>query len=213
MLSVLDPVTFTFCMSANPVSDQIGDTETKLTKWARSPMLSAHCPCSHPHSGASSSSWNSPPALLRASWSLSSLQPQLLQLLPADLASGFLRMARAVSLLVSHSLSVCVRLSVWRLQLRTEWLYLAHAFKGLLCWGKPGWAELLSLWQTRSRERIAHRGWWDGSVGKSTWLLYRRSRVQIPATTWWLTTIRNEIWFPLLECLKTATMYFHIINK
>jgi hypothetical protein len=56
-------------------------------------------------------------------------------------------------------------------------------------------------------------GWWDGSVGKSTRLLFRRSKVQIPATTWWLTTTRNEIWCPLLECLKTATVYLHIINK
>jgi hypothetical protein len=30
-------------------------------------------------------------------------------------------------------------------------------------------------------------------VGKSTGLLFQRSEVQIPATTWWLTTIRNEI--------------------
>jgi hypothetical protein len=56
-------------------------------------------------------------------------------------------------------------------------------------------------------------GWWDGSVGKSTRLLFRRSGVQIPATTWWLTTICNKIWRPLLECLKTATVYLHIINK
>jgi hypothetical protein len=56
-------------------------------------------------------------------------------------------------------------------------------------------------------------GWWDGLVGKSTWLLFQSSRVQIPATTWWLTTICNEIWLPLLECLKTATVYLHIINK
>jgi hypothetical protein len=50
-------------------------------------------------------------------------------------------------------------------------------------------------------------------VGKSTRLLFRRSGVQIPATTWWLTTIRNEIWCLLLGCLKTATVYLHIINK
>jgi hypothetical protein len=56
-------------------------------------------------------------------------------------------------------------------------------------------------------------GWWDGSVSKSTRLLFRRSGVQIPATTWWLTTICNKIWLPLLECLKTATVYLHIINK
>jgi hypothetical protein len=56
-------------------------------------------------------------------------------------------------------------------------------------------------------------GWWDGSVGKSTRLFFRRSRVQIPATTWWLTAICNKIWLPLLECLKTATVYLHIINK
>jgi hypothetical protein len=57
------------------------------------------------------------------------------------------------------------------------------------------------------------KGWWDGSVGKSTRLLFQRSGVQIPATTWWLTTIRNKIWCPLLVCLKTATVYLHIINK
>jgi hypothetical protein len=57
------------------------------------------------------------------------------------------------------------------------------------------------------------KGWWDGSVGKSTRLFFQRSGVQIPATTWWLTTICNEIWLPLLECLKTATVYLHIINK
>jgi hypothetical protein len=46
------------------------------------------------------------------------------------------------------------------------------------------------------------------------WLLFRRSWVQIPAITWWLTTIHNEIWCPLLVCLKTATMYLYIIiNK
>jgi hypothetical protein len=56
-------------------------------------------------------------------------------------------------------------------------------------------------------------GWWDGSVGKGTRLLFRRSEVQIPATTWWLTTTRNEIWCPLLVYLKTTTVYLHIINK
>jgi hypothetical protein len=36
----------------------------------------------------------------------------------------------------------------------------------------------------------------------------------IPATTCWLTTICNGIWCPLLECLKTATVYLRIIiNK
>ena len=46
-----------------------------------------------------------------------------------------------------------------------------------------------------------------------SWLLFQRSWVPIPATTWWLTTICNEIWRPLLVCLKTATVYLHIINK
>jgi hypothetical protein len=41
----------------------------------------------------------------------------------------------------------------------------------------------------------------------------QRSWIQIPATTWWLTTICNEIWCPLLGCLKTATVHLHIINK
>jgi hypothetical protein len=43
-------------------------------------------------------------------------------------------------------------------------------------------------------------------------LTAQRSWVQILATTWWLTTICNEIWLPLLECQKTATVYLHIIN-
>jgi hypothetical protein len=33
----------------------------------------------------------------------------------------------------------------------------------------------------------------ERAAGKSTRLLFQRSEVQIPATTWWLTTIRNEI--------------------
>ena len=54
-------------------------------------------------------------------------------------------------------------------------------------------------------------GWGDGSAVKSTDC---SSEVQIPGTTWWwLTTIRNENWRPLLHCLKTATVYSHIINK
>jgi hypothetical protein len=39
------------------------------------------------------------------------------------------------------------------------------------------------------------------------WLLFRRPWVQIPATTWWLTTTCNEIWWPFLACLKSATVY------
>jgi hypothetical protein len=51
-------------------------------------------------------------------------------------------------------------------------------------------------------------GWWDGSV------LFQRYRVQIPATTWWLTTTHNEILRPPLTHLKTATVYLCIIiNK
>jgi hypothetical protein len=43
----------------------------------------------------------------------------------------------------------------------------------------------------RYQLRVERRGWRDGSVGKSTRLLFRRSGVQIPATMWWLTTIRS----------------------
>ena len=39
------------------------------------------------------------------------------------------------------------------------------------------------------------------------WLLFQRSWVQLPVTTWWLTTICNGILFPLLVCLKTVTVY------
>ena len=44
-------------------------------------------------------------------------------------------------------------------------------------------------------------------------LLFQRSWVQFPATTWWLTTICNKIWRPLLECLKAATVYLHTLNQ
>ena len=42
------------------------------------------------------------------------------------------------------------------------------------------------------------------------WLLFWRSWVQIPATTWRLTTIYNGIRCPLLECLKRVTVYSYI---
>jgi hypothetical protein len=73
----------------------------------------------------------------------------------------------------------------------------------------------LKVFQILSKKSkyLNSQGWWDGSAGKSTQLLFRRSGVQIPATTWWLTTTRNEIRLPFLECWKTVTVYLHIINK
>jgi len=53
-------------------------------------------------------------------------------------------------------------------------------------------------------------GWRDGSAVKSTRLLFQRSWVQFPATTWWLTTICKEIWCPLLMYLKTAAVYLYM---
>ena len=42
----------------------------------------------------------------------------------------------------------------------------------------------------------------------------RKSWVQIPETTWWLTTTHIEIWHPLLVLLKSATVNLCIIiNK
>jgi len=35
-------------------------------------------------------------------------------------------------------------------------------------------------------------GWRDGSVGKSNECSSKGPEFQIPATTWWLTTSRNE---------------------
>ena len=56
---------------------------------------------------------------------------------------------------------------------------------------------------------------WKSKTGlvRWHWLLFQRSWVQIPATIWWLATIRNEIWHPFLECLKSATVYLHINKK
>ena len=53
------------------------------------------------------------------------------------------------------------------------------------------------------------QGWRDGSVGKSTDCSSRSPEFNSQQ----LTTMRNEIGCPLLVCLKTATVYLHIINK
>ena len=53
-------------------------------------------------------------------------------------------------------------------------------------------------------------GWRDGSAVKSPGCSSRGSRVQFPATTWWLTTIYSEIWCPLLAGRQKAV---YIINK
>ena len=77
-------------------------------------------------------------------------------------------------------------------------------------------------------KKKTHTDYWNqdfrfcnSSVVKSTCGLERHlgadcsseSWVQIPATTWWLSTICHELWLPLLECLKTTTVYLHIISK
>jgi hypothetical protein len=59
-------------------------------------------------------------------------------------------------------------------------------------------------WNLRSRESSGMERWLSG---QEHWVLCWRSWVQIPATIWWLTTIRNEIWRALMVCLKTATVY------
>jgi hypothetical protein len=46
------------------------------------------------------------------------------------------------------------------------------------------------------------------------WLRAPTALPKVPETTWWLTTICNEIRLPLLVHLKTATVYLNIIiNK
>jgi hypothetical protein len=65
--------------------------------------------------------------------------------------------------------------------------------------------------QTLNRRQRAHwrcREAWLSSLEQ--WLLFQRSWVQVPATTWWLTTICKGIWCPLLVYLKIATVYSHI---
>ena len=85
--------------------------------------------------------------------------------------------------------------------------------QGSMCW-QPVTIRNTGHFYGSGLEKNWFSGWRDGSAVKSTDWLFRRSRVQIPATTWWLTTIHNEIWCPLLGCLKTATVYLHIIiNK
>jgi hypothetical protein len=54
---------------------------------------------------------------------------------------------------------------------------------------------------------------WSIEMAQRLRALFRRPWVQIPATTWWLTTTCNEIWLPLLVCLKIATVYIWILEK
>jgi hypothetical protein len=72
------------------------------------------------------------------------------------------------------------------------------------------WETLASIYKVK--KIIIKRGWRDGLAVKSK-MFFQKSWVQIPVTTWWLTAICNEIWCPLLVCLKIATVYLHIINK
>jgi hypothetical protein len=55
-------------------------------------------------------------------------------------------------------------------------------------------------WQQKLYSTKGPGGWRDGSVVKNT-NFFQRSWVQFPATTWWLTTICNGLWCPLLVCL------------
>jgi len=58
-----------------------------------------------------------------------------------------------------------------------------------------------------TQENPIFRGLERWLSGLDDWLLFQRSWFQIPATTWWLTTICNWIRCPLLVCQKTATVY------
>ena len=90
---------------------------------------------------------------------------------------------------------LCVALAV------QVWIFHRYILKCSLFWK----ALLLSSWKC--------------TVGAGEMAQRLRALTALPkvlssnaATTWWLTTIPNEIWLPLLECLKTATVYLHIIN-
>ena len=55
---------------------------------------------------------------------------------------------------------------------------------------------------------------WTGEMAQQVRALTALPKVLNSATTWWLTATRNEIWCPLLVCVKSATGYLHIIiNK
>jgi hypothetical protein len=78
--------------------------------------------------------------------------------------------------------------------------------------GQPGLYRETLPRKTKNNKKKFGAGEMAQRVRAPTALL--RSWVQIPATTWWLTTICNEIWRPLLVCLKSATVYLWIIiNK
>ena len=57
-------------------------------------------------------------------------------------------------------------------------------------------------------KRVTAGGWGDGSAVKST-----DCSSEGPEFKFQQPTICNEIGCPLLVCLKTATVYLHIINK
>jgi hypothetical protein len=71
----------------------------------------------------------------------------------------------------------------------------------------PWMAPLTVGWASPHQSLRKYQGLERWLSGYEHWLLFQRSWFQILATTWWLTTIRNEIWCPLLECLKTATVF------
>jgi hypothetical protein len=119
------------------------------------------------------------------------------------------------------------------LSLNSGWL---RDFLNRIVHSNPDWSEmdyiaqndlalLLNSWMTRLQAFIRNcckkhfrftvlyfsfekesGGWRDCSVVKSTGCSSRGPEFN---STWWLTTICNGIWYLLLVCLKTATVYSH----
>jgi hypothetical protein len=67
--------------------------------------------------------------------------------------------------------------------------------------------------KTNKQTKKRHECWRDGSVVKSTDCPSKRSWVQFPVTPWWLTTVCNGIWYPLLACLKTTMVYSYTLKN
>jgi hypothetical protein len=66
---------------------------------------------------------------------------------------------------------------------------------------------------TSSSSINLEQGWKDGSAVKRTDCSSTRPKFNSQQPQWWLTTICNGIWCPLLVCLKIATGYSYTVNK
>jgi hypothetical protein len=99
------------------------------------------------------------------------------------------------------------------------WLFPGGTGRGTQCLGHARQGTSQSVWRAVTLTPLSLpssklENSFLGAGEMAQWLRALTALSEVPATTWWLTTISYKIWCPLLVHWKTATMYLDImINK